>query len=93
MTISTDATGTRHRQLSWNHRKLNDADRQQVLEFTEQRGTECPVCRERFFGVGDALEMGSIWPDEELGTYMIALTCRSCGSRTGIRLHWPGVAG
>jgi hypothetical protein len=31
--------------------------------------------------------MGSIWPNEELHTYMIALTCQHCGTRNGIRLH------
>jgi hypothetical protein len=73
--------------LSRNHRRLDEAATRRVGEVFAERATTCSSCRSRKFAVGDALEMGSIWPDEELGTYMVALTCRSCAARTGIRLH------
>lgn len=76
-------TGVRSR----NHRRLDDAHTRKVCDLLVERAIACQRCRSRDFTVGDALEMGSIWPNEELGTYMIALTCRHCGTRSGIRLH------
>lgn len=76
-------TGVRSR----NHRQLDDTHPQKVRDLLTERAVVCQRCRSRDFIVGDALEMGSIWPNEELGTYMIALTCRHCGTRSGIRVH------
>jgi hypothetical protein len=72
---------------SMNHRQLDDTHTQKVCDLLAERAVACPRCQSRDFTVGDALEMGSIWPNEELGTYMIALTCRHCDTRSGIRLH------
>jgi hypothetical protein len=72
---------------STNHRQLNDTHTQKVCDLLAERAVACPRCQSRDFTVGDALEMGSIWPNEKLGTYMIALTCRHCDTRSGIRLH------
>lgn len=72
---------------STNHRQLNDIHTQKVRSLLAGHAVACQHCRSQDFTIGDALEMGSIWPNEELGTYMIALTCRHCGTRNGIRLH------
>lgn len=72
---------------STNHRQLDDTHTRKVRDLFTECAVPCQHCRSRDFTVGDALEMGSIWPNEELGTYMIALTCRHCGTRSGIRLH------
>lgn len=72
--------------LSRNHRRLGDSAARTVSDLVASRDFACATCGAGHFTVGDALEMGSIWPDEELGTYMIALTCQDCGTRTGIRL-------
>lgn len=72
---------------SKNHRQLDDTHTQKVRDHLTERAVVCQHCRSQTFTVGDALEMGSIWPNEELGTYMIALTCRHCGTRSGIRLR------
>lgn len=72
---------------SKNHYRLDEPQGRKVLDLVRQRGVTCTGCDSQRFEVGDALEMGSIWPDEELGTYMVGLTCRRCGTRSGVRLH------
>jgi hypothetical protein len=81
--VPAPTTGVR----SKNHRQLDDTHTQKVRDQLTKRAVVCQRCQSQAFTVGDALEMGSIWPNEELGTYMIALTCRHCGTRSGIRLR------
>jgi DNA-directed RNA polymerase subunit RPC12/RpoP len=84
---TTKPTPTTHRARSTNHRQLNDRHTHKIRDQLTERAVACPHCRSQDFTIGDALEMGSIWPNEELHTYMIALTCQHCGTRNGIRLH------
>ncbi|MGH3319517.1 MAG: hypothetical protein ACRDN9_04940 [Streptosporangiaceae bacterium] len=86
-TAITGLSGPLDGSISRNHRRLDDACRRKVLDAAWEHGPACGRCGSRHLDVGDALEMGSIWPDEALGTYMAALTCRDCGARTGIRLR------
>lgn len=85
--LAAPAPGTEP--LSRNHRRLDAAARRTLAALAAER-LRCPGCRARDFAVGDALEMGSIWPGEQLGTYMIALICRACGAHTGMRTPVPG---
>ncbi|MGH3434884.1 MAG: hypothetical protein ACRDRN_00285 [Sciscionella sp.] len=87
MTTRTEHTGNPDGPLSRNHRRLAGTQRRKVLDVVETRDLTCGRCGDRRFTVGDGLEMGSIWPDEDLGTYMIALTCEHCGAKSGVRLR------
>ena len=73
--------------ISKNHRRLDRKQRQKVFDAIERQGFGCRRCGTRDFEVGEALEMGSIWPGEELGAYMVGLKCRECGAANGIRLQ------
>jgi hypothetical protein len=78
--------------------QLTERQKSRVLGRVEDRGFTCEACGSGDFGVGEALDMGFLFLDEEPGTYMVALTCKNpgCGApRTGIRLHrseflWDG---
>lgn len=82
-TRPTPSTDTR----SINHRPLNDRQTRNVHAQLAEQNVACQHCQSHYLQVGDALEMGSIWPNEDLGTYMIALTCQHCSARNGIRFH------
>lgn len=69
---------------------LTENQRERVLQQVEERGFRCVSCGSGDFEVGEALEMGFLFLNEEHGTYMVALTCQGPGCeapRTGIRLH------
>lgn len=85
MTV-TDARSAAPTPPSWNHRRLDEPERRSVTESARSRGLSCQ-CGSTRFTVGDALEMGSIWPDENLGTHLVALTCTGCGAHEGIRIY------
>ncbi len=68
-------------------KKLDESQRQRVLSRIGERSFVCPNCGSRSFEIGRAMELGHIWHNEEIGTYMVALTCESCQTPTGIRLH------
>ncbi len=77
---------------------LTEPQKRRVLGRIGALGFVCGSCGSSGFEVGDALEMGFLFLDEDHGTYMVALTCENpgCGSpRTGIRLRrseflWDG---
>lgn len=72
------------------NRKLTEDQKHRVLEKVAERGITCGGCGSDDFQVGDALEIGFLFLNEEHGTYMVALTCESpdCEApRAGIRLH------
>lgn len=85
MTVTTAPAGTVSEPLSRNHRRLDESGTRHVTRLAAARGVACR-CGEPEFDVGDALEMGSIWPDEELGAHLVALRCPRCGAREGIRI-------
>lgn len=90
MTATLDPIGdpTTYGALSINHRGLGEGQRREVCKLADERGVACRACGSRDdFEVGDALDMGTVWPDEELGTYMIGLSCRTCGASNGLRMH------
>jgi hypothetical protein len=69
---------------------LTGSQKRRVLEKVRERNFTCGSCGSNEFEVGDALEMGFLFLDEDHGTYMVALTCENpdCDTpRTGIRLH------
>ncbi len=70
--------------------ELTDRQKRRVFGRVEERNITCGSCGSGDFRVGEALEMGFLFLDEEPGTYIVALTCANpdCGApRTGIRLH------
>ncbi len=70
--------------------ELTESQRRRVLERVEERNFTCASCGSGDFEVGEALEMGFLFLDEEHGSYMVALTCENLdceNPRTGIRLH------
>jgi hypothetical protein len=70
--------------------QLTESQKRRVLERVEERSVTCAGCGSRDFAVGEALELGFLFFDEEHGMYMVALTCErpNCDTpRTGIRLH------
>ncbi len=72
---------------------LDLIQKRRVLEKVRERGLTCGSCGSGDFEVGEALEMGFLFLDEEHGNYMVALTCENpdCDApRTGIRLHRSG---
>lgn len=72
---------------------LTEAQKRRVLGRIGELGFTCGSCGSRDFEVGDALEMGFLFLDEDHGAYMVALTCEDpeCASpRTGVRLHRSG---
>lgn len=69
---------------------LTGSQKKRVLEKVREQNFTCERCSSDDFLVGDALEMGFLFLDEDHGTYMVALTCENpnCDApRTGIRLH------
>jgi hypothetical protein len=69
---------------------LTEAQKERVLERIKERGFTCGSCSWEDSRVGEALDMGFLFLDEDHGTYMVALTCENpdCNvPRTGIRLH------
>jgi len=69
--------------------QLTDVQRQRVQSELERRRATCPSCGLREFLVGDALYAGFLFVNEDIGTYVIALTCTNddCPDpRTGLRL-------
>lgn len=72
------------------NKELTEDQKRRVLRRVEERGIICGSCGSGDFEVGEALEMGFLFLNEEHGTYMVALTCEApdCETpRTGIRLH------
>jgi hypothetical protein len=70
--------------------ELTETHKRKVLGRVEEQNFTCASCGSTDFRVGEALEMGFLFLDEEHGTYMVALTCENSGCaspRTGIRLH------
>lgn len=92
MSITAAPEGAAARARSTNHRMLDESARHRVTDLLCERDFRCR-CGCRDFAVGDALEMGSIWPDEPLGTYLVALTCLDCATRDGMRVHVDELAG
>ncbi|WP_273842653.1 hypothetical protein [Rubrobacter calidifluminis] len=70
------------------YRRLDEEQKRRVLDEAGRRRFRCGVCGSEEFEVGEAMELGHIWFNEEIGTYMVALRCtrRGCGNRTGLRL-------
>ena len=68
---------------------LNERQKQRVLRAVKEMGFTCGSCGAGDFEVGEALEMGHMWHNEEHGVYMVALTCKNPGCRTptGIKLR------
>ncbi|MGH3630374.1 MAG: hypothetical protein ACRDRL_23395 [Sciscionella sp.] len=87
MTTHPEHTGHADGPLSRNHRGLDNTQRRKVLDAVAAGGLTCARCGDRRFAVGDGLEMGTVWPGEDLGTYLIALTCEHCATRSGVRLR------
>ncbi len=72
------------------NRKLGEGERRRVREKIRRRGLRCGSCGSDDFEVGEALYLGFLFLDEDLDTYMVALTCRApdCADpRTGIKLR------
>ena len=71
------------------NRRLTGDQRRRVLEEVRARDFSCQSCGSDDFRVGEALELGFLFLDEDHGTHMVALTCESpgCDARTGIKLH------
>ncbi len=71
------------------NRELTEGQRRRVLKEVRERGFTCGTCGSDDFRVGEALELGFLFLDEDHGTHMVALTCESpgCEARTGIKLH------
>jgi hypothetical protein len=70
--------------------RLTEPQKRRVLDKVGERNFTCERCGSGDFEVGDALEMGFLFLDEDHGTYMVALTCENPGCespRTGLRLH------
>jgi hypothetical protein len=70
--------------------ELTGPQKRRVLDKVKERSFTCGSFGSGDFEVGEALEMGFLFFDEEHGMYMVALTCENqdCeSSRTGIRLH------
>jgi hypothetical protein len=70
--------------------RLTETQKQRVLERVRQRNFTCGSCGSGDFEVGEALDLGFLFLNEEHGMYMVALTCEApdCDApRTGIRLH------
>lgn len=68
-------------------KKLDESQSQRVLSRIKERSFVCPNCGSDSFEVGRAMELGHIWHNEQIGSYMVALTCESCRTPTGIRLR------
>lgn len=92
MSVTVAPAGTTGGVRSTNHRALDEPTRRRVVGQMLRRDVRCR-CGGRGFGIGDALEMGSIWPDEPLGTYLVALTCLDCGARDGVRMDTTDLTG
>jgi hypothetical protein len=69
--------------------KLGEEQKRKVSKLVEERGVACQGCGSTDFAVGDALQLGRLWFNEEHGAYMVGLRCEEPGCRelTGIRLH------
>jgi hypothetical protein len=69
--------------------RLTEEQRDRVQIELDRRRATCPVCGGREFTVGDALYLGFLFVNQDVGTYMVALTCtnsKCLDPRTGIRL-------
>lgn len=71
------------------NKTLDENQKQRVLDKVGERGITCETCGSGDFRVGEALDLGFLFLDEDHGTHMVALTCESpgCEARTGIKLH------
>ena len=71
------------------NRELTADQCQRVRKEVRERGFTCETCGSDDFRVGEALELGFLFLDEDHGMHMVALTCESpdCKVRTGIKLH------
>ena len=71
------------------NRELDESQKRSVLELVRERGVACESCGSHDFAVGEALELGRLWHNEEHGMYMVALRCEvpDCNVSTGIRLR------
>jgi hypothetical protein len=70
--------------------QLTEFQKRRVLERVEERSVTCASCGSGDFRVGEALELGFLFFNEEHGMYMVALTCKNLNCdipRAGIRLH------
>lgn len=72
------------------NKKLTENQRERSLEKVKEQGFRCGSCGSDDFEVGETLEMGFLFLNEEHGAYMVALSCERPGCetpRTGVRLH------
>ncbi len=72
------------------NRKLTEGERRRVREKVRGRNFRCGSCGADDFEVGEALYLGFLFLNEDLDTYMVALTCKEpdCATpRTGIKLR------
>ena len=70
--------------------RLDENQKQRVLEKVLEKGFACGSCGSTDFEVGDSLYLGFLFLSEDYDDHMVALTCKNpdCGRpRTGIRLH------
>ena len=70
--------------------RLDETQKQRVLEKVRERDFTCGSCGSTDFEVGDSLYLGFLFLSEDHDDHMVALTCKGpdCGApRTGIRLH------
>ncbi|MFI7193758.1 hypothetical protein ACIBQ0_28865 [Nocardia nova] len=70
--------------------ELTERQRDRVLAYLDRRRAHCPACGATDFRVGDALYLGFLFLDEELDSYMVALTCANPACpvpHTGIRMR------
>lgn len=68
-------------------RPLDGDEKRRALKSVEELDFACEVCRSEDLEVGDALQLGRLWHNEEHGYYLVALTCTKCRTPTGVRLH------
>lgn len=64
--------------------------KRRVLGHLARRGSTCHHCGGADFTVGDALYLGFLFLDEDIDTYMVALTCTNpeCAvPHTGVRMR------
>jgi hypothetical protein len=70
--------------------RLDETQKQRVLEKVLEKGFACCSCGSTDFEVGDSLYLGFLFLSEDRDGHMVALTCKNpdCEApRTGIRLH------
>ncbi|HZQ32996.1 MAG TPA: hypothetical protein VFB19_14830 [Mycobacterium sp.] len=69
--------------------RLTETQRERVRTEIDRRRATCTACGNHEFTVGDALYLGFLFLNQNVGTYMVALTCTNTDCReprTGIRL-------